>query len=82
MSKMEMNYPLKMKNIASEEVIKINQLYFHSNEKPTEFVHIRIKKPLNFDISVTGLRTLPSYVGPIKLELSLIDIDNSLITPK
>ena len=63
-----MTYPVKLKNIDEDEVINnINEEYFYSNEKPTQFSHVQLKKPLNFDVSVSQLRTLPSYIGPVKL---------------
>lgn len=40
------------------------------------------RKPLNFDVSVSGLRTLPSYIGPVKLEMSFIDVDGAHVLPR
>lgn len=37
---------------------------------------------MNFDVSIGGLRTLPSYIGPIKLELSFLDVDSAHVLPK
>ena len=46
-----MTYPVKLKNIDEDEVINnINEEYFYSNEKPTQFSHVQLKKPLNFDV--------------------------------
>lgn len=40
---------------------------FFSNEKKTIFKKVSLKEALNFDIQISGLRTLPSYIGPVKL---------------
>lgn len=41
-----------------------------------------LKKPINFDFSVSGLRTLPSYIGPVKLEINFLDIDGMSVLEK
>lgn len=43
---------------------------------------MQLKKPLNFDVSVSGLRTLPSYIGPVKLEMSFIDAESAHVVPR
>ena len=82
-SKHNMNYPVKLRNINQSDSKKhIDEDYFHSNEKSTEFSHCALRKPLNFDVSVAALRTLPSYIGPVKLELNFIDADNAHVLPR
>ena len=71
-----------MKNIEDDALANLDEEYFYSNEKPSEFSHVTIKKPLNFDVSIGGLRTLPSYIGPIKIEISFLDADSAHVLPK
>ena len=61
------NYPFNIKAVDQNEAKKLHEEYFYSNEKPTQFSKVSLKRPLNFDFSISGLRTLPSYIGPVKL---------------
>ena len=77
-----MNYPVIMKNIEDGNNRNIHEEYFYTNEKSSEFTHCSLKKPLNFDVSVAALRTLPSYIGPVKLELSFLDAESAHVLPR
>lgn len=50
----------------------IDESFLHQNEGEVSFVPISSAKT-SLSICLAGLRTLPSYIGPLKLELTFID---------
>ena len=60
----------------------MKESFFYSNERPTEFSKVSLKKPLNFDFAISGLRTLPSYIGPVKVEVNFLDVDGMNVLDK
>ncbi len=47
-----------------------------------EFVNLTNKEPKNIDITLAQLRTLPSYTGPVKIELTFIDCEGIEVLPR
>ncbi len=60
-------------NATKRSSIKQPDTTFIPNELETQFVKLKKKEPKNMDITLAQLRTLPSYIGPVKIEISFID---------
>lgn len=53
----------------------IKEQFYIENEETSDFQAVKAGEPINLDFSIIGMRTLPSYIGPLKLQISFMDCD-------
>lgn len=65
-----------------ESLKKVDEEFYISNDSPGEFQPLKENEEVNFNISIRGLRTLPTFTGPVKLEVSFWSKDAGRLLEK
>jgi hypothetical protein len=73
---------LKVDHLNQDGVKNFDEPYFHQNDKDPAFVAVASSTKISFNIIVSGFRTLPSSIGPLKLEITVIDSSGNQIISK
>ena len=64
---------IKVDHLNQDAVKNFDENYFQQNEPETAFTSVTSHTKIDLTIALTSGRTLPSSMGPLKLEINLID---------